>query len=154
MTKRIRFALLLLAVSASPAVSGKAVAEQARHGKIADMRGEVMVRQDGGEWKPAQIGALLSEKDEVKTSSNAFAEIVLDEGEVGSLELKENSLFRVNTLTTDKTGDKVTLLDLAIGKVLVHAEKLRGDSKFEVRTPTSTTGVRGTEFEVSVEEQS
>jgi hypothetical protein len=51
------------------------------------------------------------------------------------------------------TGDKTTLLDLAIGKVLVQTQKLQGDSKFEVRTPTALTGVRGTIFEVTVKEK-
>ncbi|MBN1688101.1 MAG: FecR domain-containing protein, partial [Candidatus Omnitrophica bacterium] len=69
------------------------------------------------------------------------------------IELKPKSRLKMTTLEMDAiTGEKITLLDLAIGKVLVHASKLQGESKFEVRTPTSTTGVRGTVFEVSVEE--
>ena len=55
--------------------------------------------------------------------------------------------------TESKTGDKTTLLDLALGKVLVHVEKLQGKSKFEVRTPTALTGVRGTTFTVEVREK-
>ena len=98
---------------------------------------------------------LLHEKDEIKTFDKSSVLILLDQGgETGKLELKEKSHLRLNTLKLDaQSGEKVTLLDLAIGKVLVYAEKLRGDSKFEVKTPTATTGVRGTVFEVSVEEK-
>ncbi len=150
MTGRCGFVLLVASLAFCAAVS----AEQVRQGQITEVRGEVLVRLQGGDWKPAEMGMMLKEKDEIRTAKGGFAEIVLDGGDVGRLELKENSHFRVNTLGLNSSGDKVTLLDLAIGKVLVHAEKLRGDSKFEVRTPTSTTGVRGTEFEVSVEPKS
>lgn len=50
------------------------------------------------------------------------------------------------------TKDKTTLIDLALGKLLVKVEALKGSSKFEVRTPTAQTGVRGTEFEIAVED--
>ena len=45
-----------------------------------------------------------------------------------------------------------TLLDLAMGEVLIKAQKVHGEnSKFEVKTPTSIVGVRGTTFNVKVE---
>lgn len=128
-------------------------AEQAREVLIADLHGQVTVKQNQEEWKPALAGNVLKEKDEIKTGPGGYAELLMDGGDVARLELKENSYFRINTMGFDKeTGEKSTLLDLAIGKVLVHAEKLKSDSKFEVRTPTSTTGVRGTVFEVEVAE--
>ena len=56
-------------------------------------------------------------------------------------------------LKKDEEGRvQTTLLDLAIGKILISAEKLdTPDSKFEVKTPTSVVGVRGTAFSVEVE---
>ncbi len=131
---------------------GVAIASEARQATISNVRGEVFVRQGQGDWKPAQSGAVLHKGDEIKTSAKGFAEVLLDNGKVGNIQVKEKSLFKIDTLDTNATtGDKFTLLNLAIGKVLVHAEKLHGNSKFEVRTPTSTTGVRGTLFEVSVD---
>ena len=126
-----------------------------RQATLSKVKGEVTVRMKGGEWKDAVKGMVLNEKDEIKTAPGGFAELALDErGKTGKVELKENSHLRINTLSLDsKTGDKVTLLDLAIGKVLIRAQKLKGNSKFEVKTPTSTSGVRGTVFEVNVEEE-
>ena len=78
----------------------------------------------------------------------------LDGGTVGRVEIKEGSLFRIAKAETDATtGDMTTLLDLAIGKILVKVESLKGNAKFEVKTPTALTGVRGTVFEVSVKEK-
>ncbi len=131
---------------------GAAMAAGSRQATISNIRGEVFIRQDQGDWKAAQPGIVLNQGDEMKTSSGGFAELLLDDGKVGSVQIKEKSLFKLETMQEDQaTGDKSTLLNLAIGKVMVHAEKLRGNSKFEVRTPTSTTGVRGTMFEVSVD---
>ncbi len=127
-------------------------AEQARTATLANFAGDVMLRQGGGEWKPATPGAIMKINDEIKTSSGATAELLLDNGNVGSVKIHEKSQFKIDVMDQNQaTGDKVTYLNLALGKILVQVQKLQGDSKFEVRTPTSTTGVRGTVFEVSVD---
>ena len=133
---------------------GTVWAQPVREATVIKVKGEVTVKSAAGEWQPAKAGVVLRQEDQIRTGKGGFAEILLDDGKVGRLELKENSHLRLNTLSeSPSSGDRVTLLDLAVGKVLVHAQKLRGESKFEVRTPTSTTGVRGTVFEVSVEEK-
>ena len=149
---KIRFRVIGLVAFALLFLGRAALAADARQATISKVRGEVMVRLDNGEWQAAQVGTILHKHDEIKTSDGGFAELLLDKGEVGSVEVQSKSLFKLGTFDENPaTGEKYTLLDLAIGKVLVHAEKLQGNSRFEVRTPTSTTGVRGTMFEVSVE---
>jgi hypothetical protein len=122
-----------------------------REAKLGKVSGNVQVRVAQGPWQKAASGIVLREGDEVRTSPGAAAEILLDGGDVGKLDLREDSEFKFTQLLEKSNGEKITLLDLAVGRVLVHAGKLKGDSKFEVRTPTSTTGVRGTVFEVAVE---
>ena len=129
-------------------------AGEGRKAILSVVRGSVQVHVQGErDWKPARAGMILSEKDEIQTAKDGLVEIFLDEGgSVGKLRLSERS--RLNLLTMDidtESGDKVTLLELAVGKVLVEVEKLKGESKFEVKTPTSTAGVQGTVFEVAVE---
>jgi len=130
-----------------------AFGQELRQVTISQMNGTVDVRVNGGEWQTAEPGMVLHEKDEIRTADGGFAELLMDpQGSTGKLELKEKSHLRLSTLALHpESGEKVTHLDLAIGKVLVHAEKLNADSKFEVRTPTAVTGVRGTIFEVAVE---
>lgn len=126
-----------------------------RQAVLSQIRGPVEVRIAGSRWQSAQLEMTLREKDEIRTGNGGFAEILLDRGgSSGKLELKAKSHLLLTSLTWDEaSGEKSTFLDLAIGKVLVHAEKLKPNSKFEIRTPTATTGVRGTVFEVSVEER-
>lgn len=137
----VTFLLFLMSATAS--------ADQVRQATLTNFAGDVMVRQDGGEWKPATSGVIMKINDEIKTSSGAFAEVLLDNG---SVKIHEKSHFKIDTMNLDPaTGEKVTYLNLAIGRILIQAQTLQGNSKFEVRTPTSTTGVRGTVFEVSIE---
>ncbi len=130
-------------------VSVSAFADQARQATVTNFAGEVMIRQGGGDWKLAMPGTIMNINDELKTSSGASAEVLLDNG---SVKVRENSHFKIDTMDLNPaTGEKTTYLNLALGRILIQAEKLQGNSKFEVRTPTSTTGVRGTVFEVSVD---
>ena len=81
--------------------------------------------------------------------------VLLLEGVSGtaSVELNEESELRLTELFEDQgDGQQLTLLDLAIGKMLITSKKLRSEkSKFRVKTPTSIIGVRGTTFSISVE---
>jgi hypothetical protein len=125
-----------------------------RYGTLKNPGKNVFVRSPGREWKPATDGMVILPGDEVKTAEKNFVEVLMDGGKVGRVEIEEKSLFRIKSAETDAaTGDKTTLLDLAIGKILVRAGALKGNSKFEVRTPTALTGVRGTVFEVTVKEK-
>jgi hypothetical protein len=125
-----------------------------RYGTLKNPGKDVFVRSRGGEWKSAKDGMVILPGDEVKTAQGNVAEMMLDGGATGRVEIKEGSLFRIQKAETDAaTGDRTTILDLAIGKILVKVEALKGNSKFEVRTPTALTGVRGTLFEVTVREK-
>jgi len=150
-TKYMLIVLVVIAGLMSLSVEGWS--QEARRAVIDEIKGVVDVRINGGEWQLAELGMVLYEKDEIRTANGAFAKLYLDNrGATGQIELKEDSLLRVHTIHLDPvTGDKNTYLDLAIGKVLIQAEKLQGDSKFEVRTPNASAGVRGTLFEVSVD---
>jgi len=74
-------------------------------------------------------------------------------GQVATIEVKENSQLLFSELIIDEAMKKEkTLLDLAVGEILIKAQKVHGaESKFEVKTPTSIVGVRGTTFAVKVE---
>jgi hypothetical protein len=125
-----------------------------RYGTLKNPGKDVFVKSRGGDWKSAKDGMVILPGDEVKTAERNSVEVLMDGGKVGQVEIKEGSLFRIQKAETDPaTGDKSTILDLAMGKILVKVEALKGNSKFEVRTPTALTGVRGTVFEVTVKEK-
>jgi hypothetical protein len=139
--------------SASPVIMRQTKTGE-RYGTLKNPGRDVFVRSNGGDWKAAADGMIILPGDEVKTADRNSVEVLMDDGKTGRVEIKEGSLFRIQKAETDSvTGDKTTLLDLAMGKILVKVESLKGNSRFEVRTPTALTGVRGTVFEVTVKEK-
>ena len=146
--------LLSVVVLLSLFVSIGSSEELKRTATVAKFNGEVMVKNPGpGSWVLTKAGDILNEGSFLKTGAGARAIINIDGGQTAVVDVSEKSLVSLTTLIKDgATGMKKTLLDLSIGQVLIKAEKLdTPDSKFEVKTPTSVVGVRGTKFSVKVD---
>jgi len=132
----------------------RSTADGTRYGTLKNPSKDVFVKCPGGEWQGAKDGMVILPGDVVKTAAAGSVEVLMEGGKVGRIEIKEGSIFRISRSEQDPlTGDKNTLLELAIGKLIAHVEKLSGKSSFEVQTPTALTGVRGTVFEVVVREK-
>jgi len=73
--------------------------------------------------------------------------------QTATVEVKKSSQVKLATLLQNgQDATETTLLDLSLGEILIKAKKLHSEkSKFEVKTPTSIVGVRGTTFSVTVE---
>ena len=147
---KIIIILLLIQGFILPAFSEEAK----RSAKIISFKGKVEVRLVGKKFIPAETGMVLGEGDIIRTYLGSSAIVNLDgSGETATVEVKEGSQLMLAELIADaEKQTKNTLLDLAIGKVLIKAQKLHSEeSRFEVKTPTSVVGVRGTTFAVEVE---
>ena len=147
------FAIVLCAVCiASVAVA----ADTARVAKILEAQGTVEMKTGSGSWMPASVDMELRQGDTIRTKSNSFALLNVDGmAQTATVEVKRNSEMELAQLVSDKEAmTQSTLLDLALGEVLIKAKKLHSEkSRFEVKTPTSIVGVRGTTFSVTVEAQ-
>jgi hypothetical protein len=128
-------------------------AEEIRTAKVIDIEGDVEIKMADGSQMPAEIGMVITQGDIVKTKGDSWALVKLEGIETATVEIDENAEVLLSQLTMDEdAGTQQTLLDLAIGKVLIKAEKVQDEnSKFQVKTPTSIVGVRGTTFQVTVE---
>jgi len=126
-----------------------------RTATVAEVEGAAQVTTDGSNWVPAEVGMVLAQGAVVRTTENSFIVLNLEGEESATVELKEKGELRLAELLQDRAaGTQKTLLDLALGEILITSKKLRAEeSKFEVKTPTSIVGVRGTTFSVAVEEE-
>ena len=144
----------VLALMASLCLPGFAI-EEKRTAKIISLDGNAQVKRTGQvSWEPAEVGMTLAEGDIIKTKNGSWALVNVDgKGQVATIEVKENSQLLFSELLVDQAKrTEKTLLDLAVGEILIKAQKVHGEeSKFEVKTPTSIVGVRGTTFAVKVE---
>lgn len=134
-------------------VSAQEAGELSRDVEIISLEGTASIkRADEGEWIEASPGDILRPGDMLRTDPMSTLELNFDgSGQTAVVKVSENAELTFGTLSLDKTsGVKDTILDLAIGSILIKASKLEAESKFEVNTPTSIVGVRGTTFEVRV----
>lgn len=118
---------------------------------VKEIHGEVFHQKAGeGGWLPSELETMLDESDIVKTSSGATAKLLFSGETNTTVDVRPDTVLELATVGK-KDMDDETQLEVFLGSVLVKAEKLQGASKFEVRTPNSIVGIRGTEFEVTVE---
>ena len=123
-----------------------------RSATITNTHGSVQVMKvNTSNWIPAEKGMLLYEGDRIKTSTQSSADLNIQGGETSEVRLVENTDMTFERMIFDNTSAlSDTLLNLAIGKILVTSENLSEGSKYNVQTPTSLVGIRGTMFEVEV----
>jgi hypothetical protein len=118
---------------------------------IDHMRGVVEAKEpDRRDFRPLTGEARVLAGTELRTSKESGALLHWADG--SRLEAGANTTLTVLQCRLDKrTKSSVSLFKLDVGQIFVHVMKaLSASSKFEVRTPTATAGVRGTEFSVRV----
>lgn len=136
-------------------LSSLAFAEELKRvARVIDVEGSVKAKLAGEKaWVPVKTGMVLNEGDYIKTKGGSSAVLNLDGGgETATVNINENTQMMLAELLKDEEGHQMTLLDVAIGKILIKAKKLHSEEeRFEVKTPSTIVGVRGTTFAVDVE---
>ena len=130
--------------------------EEPREAIILDMEGAVYLLPKGGERMEAEVGMKIDQRTLLVTKAGSWAYVRIDGLKQARVEVKENSQLLFYEMLMDKEKkNQSTLLDLAIGKILVRVEELESDKpNFEVKTPTTVIGTMGkgeSTFSVEVE---
>ncbi|HEY6202338.1 MAG TPA: FecR domain-containing protein [Candidatus Limnocylindria bacterium] len=112
--------------------------------------GDVQTRFGGSGFSSATDGAVLYVGSTVRTSGDARAVLTLFEG--STIELEPASDITIEEATT-RSSSTIVQLAQSVGRswhVVTHLTT--ADSRYEVRTPAATASVRGTAFEVAVDD--
>ncbi|GBF50860.1 LipL45-like lipoprotein [Leptospira ryugenii] len=118
---------------------------------IAFVKGEVVVLRAGNQSKP-NLGDPLLATDTIVTGANGAVEILLSDD--GVLKLSKNTSLSIATALAGHGEEKQTEVTVQYGKLITVLKKERKSEQFNVVTPTSIAGVRGTSFLTSVESPS
>lgn len=123
-------------------------------GEISNIEGVVLIRKDNQSGKtqvtPAKVGSPVSEGDIINTASDGKVKILLADKSI--LDLGPSTLFKVSVFKKNQGPDRQVDLDISYGSIRsAIAQKITGEGRFKVKTPTATMGVRGTEFVVHSE---
>lgn len=105
--------------------------------------GDVKIIDHNNNTKKAVIKEILGEGYAVKTGKDSFATLQIGDAIIVKIQ-RESSLKIDSILSTGQ--DKLFLNN---GQVLSKIDKLKKNSTFSIKTPTSIAAVRGTEFSVS-----
>jgi hypothetical protein len=122
-------------------------ADPAVAAKVVSLNGQVSVLRDSQPWA-LQAGDEVRPQQVILTGPDGYAQFQVSDGSTFEVFPNSRLVFRNNP------GNWRDLLDMLIGRVKVHIQKWGGQpNPNNVRTPTAVISVRGTIFEVAVEDE-
>src|SRR5580698_1249395 len=117
---------------------------QAAAAKVLSMTGQVSVLRDSEQWA-LNVGDQIQAQQVILTGPDGYAKFETSDGSTFEVYPSSNVIFRKNP------GNLRDLLDLFIGRVKIHIQRLGGEpNPNRVMTPTAVISVRGTIFDVSI----
>jgi len=115
--------------------------------KVITLNGQVSVLRDDAPWA-LNVGDSVQPRQIVITGPDGFALFQVSDGSTFEVFPNARVVFRENA------GSWRDLLDVLLGRVKVHIQKLGGQPNYNrVRTPTAVISVRGTVFDVAIEDE-
>lgn len=125
--------------------------DNSRVGQLGSMSGTVSLGSSRDQLDAATAGQPLIAATWVTTAADGAALIDLADG--SRLRLRANTELYLGKLHLDENLDRVVELEVAAGDVETEVSTATGaGSRFEIRTPHGTAGVRGTVFRVGIEQ--
>ena len=131
-------------ILAAGAISG--YAEDRGAAKVLTRNGQVSVLRDDSPWA-LNVGDSVQPRQIIVTGSDGYALLQVSDGSTFEVFSNSRVVFRDNPGTID-------LLEILLGRVKIQIQKIGGQPNYnKVRTPTAVISVRGTIFDVSVEDE-
>ena len=139
--------LLLLAAASVCSAQIPSVFSSDGAAKAIQVAGRVSIEKDATPWA-VNVGGTVQVNQIIVTGDDGFAVFQVSDGSTFEVYPNSRVTFRANP------ANWKDLLDVWLGRVKVHIQKLNGLPNYNrVRTPTAVISVRGTIFDVVVEEQ-
>ncbi len=114
--------------------------------KVVSLSGQVSILRDGTTWA-LHPGDFVQPQQTIVTGSDSYAVFQVSDGSTFDVYPNAQVIFRNNR------GDWKDLLEIMLGKVKVQIQHVGGvPNHNKVRTPTAVIAVRGTVFDVDVED--
>jgi hypothetical protein len=115
--------------------------------KVINLTGQVSVLKDAEPWA-LHVGDAVQVRQIIISGPDGFATFQVSDGSTFEVYPNSRVTFRASP------GNWRDLLDLWLGRVKVHIEKIGGKPNYNrITTPTAVISVRGTTFDVAVEEE-
>jgi len=143
----LRGSVQCLLVAATLAVCLQPLCADDAAATVLTLTGRVSLLRDNAEWA-LNIGDSVQPGKTIITGPDGFAEFKVSDGSTFQVFPNSRTVFRKNR------SNWSDILDVVMGRVKVHIEKIGGQpNPNKVRTPTAVISVRGTTFDVIVEDE-
>ncbi|MEE9356048.1 MAG: FecR domain-containing protein [Methylococcaceae bacterium] len=120
--------------------------------QLSHIKGEVKVLESAtGKTRSANTGEGLLINDEISVKSNSNATLELEDG--SSMLLRSGSVLKIEEMENSNGKNKGSvkiLLKKGSAEIKVKKKRKPSETNFEIRTPSATTAVRGTQYRVKV----
>jgi ferric-dicitrate binding protein FerR (iron transport regulator) len=111
---------------------------------VVSLTGDVSVLRDSQPWS-LNVGDQVQTQQVILTGPDGYAKFQTSDGSTFEVYPSSNVIFRKNP------GSLQDLLDLFVGRVKIHIQRLGGQpNPNRIMTPTAVISVRGTIFDVSI----
>lgn len=136
----------LVVVSAPACLAQIFPVSQEAAAKVVELTGQVSVLRDSEPWA-LNVGDLVQAQQIILTGPDGYAKFQTSDGSTFEVYPSSNVIFRKNP------GSLHDLLDLFVGRIKVHIQRLGGaPNPNRIMTPTAVISVRGTIFDVSIDD--
>lgn len=143
-----RLAAYGVALSAIALVASALASEDTA--RVQAVRGSAQY-SEGGAWKVVKVGTVLHQGAIIKTEADSEVDLFLkNNGPV--IRVTQSSMLGLDKLFFQDTGGETvidTRLNLTNGRILGNVKHMADASKYEVKIPSGTVGIRGTEYDIS-----
>lgn len=141
-----------LAFQSLTSVSAAAITPQA---EITKTEGDVRYKTAGTvEWQTAKIGTTLGSNDMIETGSGASAEINFYDNARAQLGEKTNITLTMLYVDEQNPNNNQVKIKLSLGRLWNRIISLVDtEASYEVETSNTVSTVRGTAFDISIDEQ-
>jgi FecR protein len=114
--------------------------------KVVSLSGQVSVLRDSQPWA-LNVGDTVQSKQVIVSGADGSAIFCVSDGSTFEVFPNSEVVFR------DNPPNWRDMLDVLVGRIRVQIQKLGGPNPNRVQTPTATISVRGTIFDVSVDDE-
>jgi ferric-dicitrate binding protein FerR (iron transport regulator) len=135
----------LTCVSLAPLFAQNSLPLRPGDAKLIVMTGQVSVIKDGVEWA-RNVGDIIEPKQVIITGDDGYAKFQLSDGSTFEVFQKTRAIFH-------ETSGWEEFLNVLIGHVKVYIDHTNGPNHKRVTTQTAIISVRGTRFDVVVEDE-
>jgi len=144
--KKLLLGITIAVMALSTGCKGAKQLTDLQGGVFTYIKGDVKLFDIMGKPKPVKVEGFFLPTDEIRTGKDSVADIQLMDGVI--IRIKQNSVITLKKIWVD-SGRKEMAANIELNKGAIFAKvisKLTKNSAFNVKTPTSVAGVRGTEF--------